>query len=194
MFKKDYLLIFIVIGLGFLYLLFALLAFFTRGKSTVFLKKKLAITVAIITFSGIIGSVIPVAAQEAGDEPSAIPTATPTPTPMYGIQPTPLPLYGTMPPETPEPVITAEPSSTPIIVPLYAVPTNPPLMMGDVNASGNVDIVDSLLIAQYYIGLEPANFIPTVADVNEDSKIDIIDALLVAQKYIGLIDEYPKKQ
>ena len=39
---------------------------------------------------------------------------------------------------------------------------------GDVNSSGSVDIVDGLLIAQRYVGLNPSNFDATVADVNAD--------------------------
>ena len=62
---------------------------------------------------------------------------------------------------------------------------------GDVNTDGAADIVDALLIAQYYVGLNPSNFDSTVADVNDDSAIDIVDALLVAQLYVELIDELP---
>jgi hypothetical protein len=60
---------------------------------------------------------------------------------------------------------------------------------GDVNSSGSVDIVDALLIAQYYVGLNPSNFDPTIADVNADGFLDIVDALRVAQLYVGLISE-----
>ncbi len=59
---------------------------------------------------------------------------------------------------------------------------------GDVNHDGNVDIVDALLIAQYYVELNPSGFYNDVADVNYDGLIDIIDALLVAQAYVGLIN------
>lgn len=58
---------------------------------------------------------------------------------------------------------------------------------GDVNSSGDIDIVDALLIAQFYVGLNPANFDSTVADVDGDMGIDIVDALLIAQFYVGLI-------
>jgi lysophospholipase L1-like esterase len=60
---------------------------------------------------------------------------------------------------------------------------------GDVNSSGNIDIVDALLIAQYYVGLDPANFDSTAADVTGDGSIDIVDALRVAQYYVGLVSE-----
>ncbi|MBN1697132.1 MAG: hypothetical protein JW881_06440 [Spirochaetales bacterium] len=62
---------------------------------------------------------------------------------------------------------------------------------GDVNGSGVIDIVDALLIAQEYVGLNPSNFISSVADVNCSGGIDIIDALLVAQYYVALISEFP---
>jgi hypothetical protein len=57
---------------------------------------------------------------------------------------------------------------------------------GDVNTSGVVDIVDALIIAQHYVGLNPPDFDSSVADVNADSMIDIVDALRVAQFYVGL--------
>jgi lysophospholipase L1-like esterase len=60
---------------------------------------------------------------------------------------------------------------------------------GDVNSNGSVDIVDALLIAQYYVGLNPSNFDSTVADVNADGSIDIVDALRIAQLYVGLVSQ-----
>ncbi|MBN2535039.1 MAG: hypothetical protein JXB88_19315 [Spirochaetales bacterium] len=60
---------------------------------------------------------------------------------------------------------------------------------GDVNSSGSIDVVDALLIAQYYVNLDPSNFDSTVADVNADSSIDIVDALRIAQYYVGLVME-----
>jgi hypothetical protein len=59
--------------------------------------------------------------------------------------------------------------------------------MGDVDENGSIDIIDALCIAQYYVGLTPANFNPSLADVSADGSIDIVDALLVAQCYVGLI-------
>jgi expansin (peptidoglycan-binding protein) len=59
--------------------------------------------------------------------------------------------------------------------------------LGDVNNSGSIDIVDALLIAQYYVGLNPANFNTAVADVNCSGGVDIVDALRVAQYYVGLL-------
>ncbi|MBN2536174.1 MAG: hypothetical protein JXB88_25055 [Spirochaetales bacterium] len=64
-------------------------------------------------------------------------------------------------------------------------------VLGDVNTNGTIDIVDALLIAQFYVSLNPGNFNQAAADVNADYNIDIVDALLVAQYYVGLIDEFP---
>lgn len=66
----------------------------------------------------------------------------------------------------------------------------PPDNPGDVNDDGIIDIVDALLVAQYYVGINPENFHAERADVNCDGGVDIIDALLIAQYYVGLIDEF----
>jgi len=68
--------------------------------------------------------------------------------------------------------------------------TPAPAATGDVNEDGTIDIVDALLIAQYYVGLNPSGFIPGNADTNCDGSIDIVDALLVAQFYVGLITQF----
>jgi endo-1,4-beta-xylanase len=77
------------------------------------------------------------------------------------------------PDPTPYPTITPQPSSP-----------------GDVNADGTIDIVDALLTAQYYVGLDPADFLPGNADTNCDGEINIVDALLIAQYYVGLIANF----
>jgi hypothetical protein len=61
---------------------------------------------------------------------------------------------------------------------------------GDVNSSGTVDIVDALMTAQYYVGLNPTGFIAGNADVNCDGSITIVDALMIAQYYVGLITQF----
>ncbi len=63
--------------------------------------------------------------------------------------------------------------------------------LGDVNHSGGIDIVDALLIAQRYVGLNPANFDASLSDVNGSGGTDIVDALLIAQFYVGLITQFP---
>jgi len=69
------------------------------------------------------------------------------------------------------------------------VPTTIP---GDVNLDGQVNIIDALLIAQYYVGLVSSQvFDEGDADVNCNGVIDIVDALLVAQYYVGLLNSFP---
>ncbi|MBN2736538.1 MAG: carbohydrate-binding protein [Spirochaetales bacterium] len=58
---------------------------------------------------------------------------------------------------------------------------------GDVNKDSLVNIVDSLLIAQFYVGVNPLDFYETMGDVNCDQDVDIVDALLIAQYYVGLV-------
>ena len=62
---------------------------------------------------------------------------------------------------------------------------------GDANGSGAIDIVDALIIAQVYVGLNPSNYNAACADVNCSGSVDILDALLVAQMYVGLISSFP---
>ena len=61
---------------------------------------------------------------------------------------------------------------------------------GDVNHDSDINIVDALLTAQYYVGLEPSIAVD-LADVDADEDIDIIDALMIAQYYVGLISVFP---
>jgi hypothetical protein len=63
-------------------------------------------------------------------------------------------------------------------------------MTGDVNGDDVIDIIDALLVAQYYVDLDPVTFIPGNADVNCDGNIDIVDALLIAQYYVELVSEF----
>ncbi len=85
---------------------------------------------------------------------------------------------------------TTAPTAVPTVTPT-ALPSTVPGTKGDVNNSGAIDIVDALLVAQYYVGLNPANFISGLADVNCSGSIDIVDALLIAQRYVGLISTFP---
>jgi gluconolactonase len=69
--------------------------------------------------------------------------------------------------------------------------TAEPGIKGDANSNGTIDIIDALLIAQYYVGLNPANFNSANADVNCSGGADIVDALLVARYYVGLVTSFP---
>ncbi|MBN2532997.1 MAG: dockerin type I repeat-containing protein [Spirochaetales bacterium] len=66
----------------------------------------------------------------------------------------------------------------------------PETLLGDVDSDGAITIVDALLVAQYYVGIDPANFNPDAGDVDCNGSIDIIDALLIAQYYVGLISNF----
>jgi hypothetical protein len=66
-----------------------------------------------------------------------------------------------------------------------------PDILGDVNGDGTISIVDALLVAQYYVDLDPQDFDPAGADVNCSGTIDIVNALLIAQFYVGLITVFP---
>jgi GH35 family endo-1,4-beta-xylanase len=73
---------------------------------------------------------------------------------------------------------------------LSSTPPGETTSRGDVNNDGSIDILDALLTAQYYVGLEPEGFIPGNADTNCDGSIDIVDALLIAQYYVGLLSQF----
>jgi hypothetical protein len=60
--------------------------------------------------------------------------------------------------------------------------------LGDVNDDGTIDIIDALLVAQYYVGLTSID--TSRADTNCDGTVDIIDALLIAQYYVGLVSQF----
>jgi hypothetical protein len=97
-------------------------------------------------------------------------------------------------------VVDGQKSVTAVYVHGDPTPTHPPeptaepecsCMKGDVNCSGSVDIVDALLVAQYYVGLEPVNFTACASDVDCNGSIQIVDALIIAQYYVGIITELP---
>jgi lysophospholipase L1-like esterase len=67
-----------------------------------------------------------------------------------------------------------------------AIPPSQTCYLGDVNTDNDVNIVDALLVAQYYVGLNPQNFNKAAADINSDGSINIVDALVVAQIYVSL--------
>ncbi len=96
---------------------------------------------------------------------------------------------GTGPAPTPEPTAAVTPEVTPVatIVPTPAATVSGCAMPGDVNGSSTIDIVDALLVAQYYVGLPLSGFDAACADVTKDGTVDIIDALRIAQYYVGLI-------
>ena len=62
-----------------------------------------------------------------------------------------------------------------------------PVILGDVNVDGNVNITDVLLTSQYAVGsATPTATQRTAADMNSDGVVNISDVLLVARKAVGL--------
>lgn len=71
---------------------------------------------------------------------------------------------------------------------LYEIKINE-CIKGDVLEDQNIDIIDALVVAQYYVGLI-TDINTWAADVNCDNIVDILDALLIAQYYVGIISEF----
>jgi endoglucanase len=92
--------------------------------------------------------------------------------------------------ETPAPTAISTPTPTPAGTQEPTAVSTPAETLGDVDSDGTVTIVDALLTAQFYVGLEPAGFDRSRADVNCNGSIDIVDALLIAQFYVGLISDF----
>lgn len=81
---------------------------------------------------------------------------------------------------------TATPEApTPTPVGTFTPPVD--VFPGDVDGNEVTNIVDALLVAQYYVGIiDDINTL--AADVNCDNNVNIVDALLIAQYYVKLID------
>ncbi len=60
-----------------------------------------------------------------------------------------------------------------------------PLVKGDVNGDGHVDLKDAILCLQVLSGLAPDNINPA-ADVDGDGKIGMVEAIYAMQKVAGL--------
>ena len=57
--------------------------------------------------------------------------------------------------------------------------TGPRRMACDVDRSGTINVLDALMIAQYYVGLNPSGFNPGAADV-DCSNINAVSATKLA--------------
>ncbi len=65
------------------------------------------------------------------------------------------------------------------------------LMLGDVNADGRVNVLDTTIVQKYIAGLiELTGEKLSVADVNKDSSVNVIDATQIQKFGIGLITEF----
>lgn len=63
-------------------------------------------------------------------------------------------------------------------------------VLGDANASGDVDVADVITTVNYAAGMEPRPFLFEAADVNVDNEIDILDVIGII-KIITRPDEAP---
>ena len=73
-----------------------------------------------------------------------------------------------------------------------AAATSAPLLLGDVNGDGKVDVIDASLALQYDAGLIELSIEAALAgDVNGDGNTDVLDASLILQYDAGLITEFP---
>ncbi len=99
---------------------------------------------------------------------------------------------GAPPRPTPDPTETpgpTDPPETPSPTPETATPTPAQGAKGDANSDGTIDIVDALLVAQYYVGL-PAAINTNAADTDCDGSVTIVDALAIARFYVGIITQF----
>ncbi|MCR4916172.1 MAG: dockerin type I repeat-containing protein [Prevotella sp.] len=58
----------------------------------------------------------------------------------------------------------------------YVITLQNPVLLGDVNDDGTVDIADAVAVANHIIGLTPVKFVKSAADVNNDGSITVADA------------------
>ena len=62
----------------------------------------------------------------------------------------------------------------------------PDAVVGDVDADGNVTIVDAVRIQQHLAGIDPGPFNEELADVDRSGEVSIVDAVLIQQRLAGL--------
>lgn len=62
----------------------------------------------------------------------------------------------------------------------------PDAAVGDVDANGDVDIVDAVRIQRHLAGIDPGPFDEELADVDRKNGISIVDAVLIQQQLAGL--------
>lgn len=74
---------------------------------------------------------------------------------------------------------------------LVAMPMSFAATLGDANVDGTINIVDALVVAQYYVGDHTVQIDLTAGDVNCSGRLEITDALIIAQFSVGLITRFP---
>lgn len=74
------------------------------------------------------------------------------------------------------------------------VPAPEPILIGDVNLDGTVDVMDAVMVQLY--ATDNASFDDTqkyAADVNDDGNIDVLDAMDIQKFVSSIITEFKKK-
>ncbi len=65
------------------------------------------------------------------------------------------------------------------------------LLLGDVNADGEVDLKDATYIRYYVVGrLAATNYMLTAGDVNRDGNMDLKDATLIRLYHVGRLNDF----
>ena len=62
----------------------------------------------------------------------------------------------------------------------------PPVLMGDVNGDGEVDLSDAIMVTYYSLHEVPSSFNEAAADMNGDGEIDLSDAIIIIYKSLGV--------
>ena len=62
-----------------------------------------------------------------------------------------------------------------------------PILMGDVNDDGEVDLSDAIMVTYYSLHEIPSNFNEAAADMNGDEEIDLSDAIIIIYKSLGAL-------
>ena len=66
--------------------------------------------------------------------------------------------------------------------------TEPEVLMGDVDGSGQVNVTDVVLTIDYILEKNPSNFNVAVADVNKDGGISVTDVVMIIDNILGKIN------
>ena len=60
-------------------------------------------------------------------------------------------------------------------------------VLGDVNADGEIDLSDAIMVTYYSLHIVPSGFILKAADMNADGEVDLSDAIIIIYKSLGVI-------
>ena len=61
-----------------------------------------------------------------------------------------------------------------------------PILSGDVNGDGEVDLSDAIMVTYYSLHVAPDNFNVEAADMNGDGVVDLSDAIIIIYMSLGV--------